>query len=639
MAQPSVACFFNTRKRAAVEDSKIQQARKVLVLDSTQTKSVCKNGVALEGETDIDKQDSMISSNDFVSFKQVKNAQEETKILTNKVVTNTVLKNEKQARKVLNATRKNKIKGDHKSRDIQELFSKLNKSDSISLNTQTTDMTLSSNESPEDSSYITPPSTPQKTNALDRMKLLEGPSLKEIKNRMKRSTRLNELRASLLKFQESDKKLTEIEDKTSTIGESPKLKEFKTIEIEVHTSPQKIFSPEKAYLSPKKSTTGVRKNLLNFLSPTKTSCLPLYSQSNELVQEPSKPALTLPFKYRFLAEMFRAVDTVSQILFNRKETITLRKLKPAVEEMLKRNLLEKHLAQIKSIYPDAYSFSQEKLKVFGAGLKSEQWELVLKPNFSENDHMTSELLLERRRKLYNILLDKVKGYHNEFLISLDTPINIPKDHVTRWHPEFDIEKVPDIELAVLPQPPAEDKLTTGAEVLERARVLFSCNARMEQALRKLKETKETNTTLTEEKPKFIPESVLKGIPKALLEKVRERQAAKALVTMTRSSDKEKEIQLYARLPELARLTRNVFVSEKKSVLPLEGLVEKLEKCYKGNLSRTEMEEHLRKIAHETPKWLVFHSIRNGVYVKLTKDTDLSMVVNKLESAYKLKNES
>lgn len=201
-----------------------------------------------------------------------------------------------------------------------------------------------------------------------------------------------------------------------------------------------MFSPEKAYLSPRKEGSGVRRNLLNLMSPTKNA-VPITSPSKELLSETTKPALTLPFKYRFLAEMFRAVDTVIQILYNRKETITFRKLKPAVEEILKRNLLEKHLAQIKTVFPEAFSFAQEKLKVFGNGMRAERWELVLHPVVNSDGNMTSDLLLQRRRKLFNVLLDKVKEYHHEFLMSLDTPINIPKDKVTRWHPEFDIEKV------------------------------------------------------------------------------------------------------------------------------------------------------------------------------------------------------
>lgn len=228
------------------------------------------------------------------------------------------------------------------------------------------------------------------------------------------------------------------------------------------------------------------------------------------MEKTSKPALTLPYKYRYLAEIFRCIDTVSQILYNRKESITFRKLKPAVEEMLKRNLLEKHLGQIKHIYPNAFEYSQEKLKVFGTGMKQEQWELVLKPIIEDTDHFNAEMLLDRRRRLFQKLLERTKNYHHEFLSALDPPLLVSREKITRWHPEFDIEMVPDIEVSDLPQPPHEHKFTAGKDVLEKAIQMFNCNARMEQALQKLKEKKEKEMPAEAEEKTIVTESVLKG---------------------------------------------------------------------------------------------------------------------------------
>lgn len=351
---------------------------------------------------------------------------------------------------------------------------------------------------------------------------------------------------------------------------------------------------------------------------------------------PAKASLTLPYKYRSLAEIFRSIDTVCQILFNRKEIITFRKLKPAVEEMLKKNLTEKHLAQIKALYEEAYEFSQAKLKVFGTGNKQEQWELVVKPKIDQ-ETITSDMLLDRRRKLYNILINKLKDYHAEFLQTLEPPIEVPKDQITRWHPEFDIERVPDVELAVLPQPPDEIKLTTGKEVLEKAKQLFHCNTRMEEALARLEKRKAESAQTEEEKP-LQPQSVLKGIPKALLEKVRQKQAAKTLMSLTRSEDKEKEIQIYERLPELARVTRNIFVAEKKSVLLLNTVIDKLENSFRSFLTREEMQHHLEIIGKEAPGWLLFHEIRNSTYLKLSKNADVSLVIDRLNKVAKKKAE-
>jgi len=55
----------------------------------------------------------------------------------------------------------------------------------------------------------------------------------------------------------------------------------------------------------------------------------------------------------------------------------------------------------------------------------------------------------------------VKNEHEKFLLSLETPrlMNIPKEKLVRWHPEFDVESCKKIEQAILPQPPYVEKST------------------------------------------------------------------------------------------------------------------------------------------------------------------------------------
>ena len=57
-------------------------------------------------------------------------------------------------------------------------------------------------------------------------------------------------------------------------------------------------------------------------------------------------------------------------------------------------------------------------------------------------------------------------------------MEVPEDQLTRWHPRFNVDGVPDIEPAELPQPPAVEKLTTAQEVLARARSLMSPRVRL-----------------------------------------------------------------------------------------------------------------------------------------------------------------
>ena len=79
--------------------------------------------------------------------------------------------------------------------------------------------------------------------------------------------------------------------------------------------------------------------------------------------------------------------------------------------------------------------------------------------------MKPSLLLERRRRFYNNLLELVKTHHEEFLQSLDPPIVISRESLTRWHPEFAIDQVPDIPASALPQPPNLEKCCSAKDVL------------------------------------------------------------------------------------------------------------------------------------------------------------------------------
>ena len=56
---------------------------------------------------------------------------------------------------------------------------------------------------------------------------------------------------------------------------------------------------------------------------------------------------------------------------------------------------------------------------------------------------------------------------------------VPEDQLTRWHPRFNVDEVPDIEPAELPQPPTTEKLATAQDVLARARSLMSPRVRLD----------------------------------------------------------------------------------------------------------------------------------------------------------------
>ncbi|OWR43144.1 DNA replication factor Cdt1 [Danaus plexippus plexippus] len=480
-------------------------------------------------------------------------------------------------------------------------------------------------------------------------------SLKLEKNyvwRLAGSSRLSELRATAERLSKGIQELKESSDKKN-------LKEFKSINVDVPQSPSKKSLNRHEFLSPTKQDS-VSSQQIPLLSPRKVFVSPIKSPSKvpAYIRHASLAApsnLQLPHHYRFLAELFRGMETVVALLYNRNEKITFNKLKPSIQEMLKRSFCEKHLAQIKYLVPDFYNFEVQKIKSFTSTNHKETFELIISPNFPNDIKiMNPSVLLERRRYFYNTLLQLVKKHHAQFLSTLDPPIEIPDNKLVRWHPEFELEKIPDIDGAKLPELPNTEKFSSAQDVLAKARELFKCNTKMERALEKLAQAKARGLTEQEKAVTGLNESpkknvstqisqpstsgiqilnpALRNLPAALLEKVKAKQAAKAFEAMTRSSETEHKYLIYTRLPDLARTLRNIFVTERKNVLALNIVLSKLDSSFKSNVSANELQKDIKLLTEEVPDWIKLHEIRNATYLKLDKNTDLKIITSKLEAA-------
>lgn len=358
----------------------------------------------------------------------------------------------------------------------------------------------------------------------------------------------------------------------------------------------------------------------------------------------SHSSLPLPYQYRFVGELFRSMETIVGMLYSRNEKITFTKLQPSIQEMLKRRFTLKHLAQIKHLVPDFYNYSVEKVRNFTASCQKETYELVISPNLpNEIKTMNLSVLLERRRYFFNTLLQMVKKHHALFLSTLDPPMEIPEDKLVRWHPEFDIEKLPEIPCAKLPEMPNAETITSAQDVLAKARELFKCNPKMGKALEKLTAAKvneqtekpvsdnipSTSTKETSQNPPTFLNPAFKGLPTSLLEKVKAKQAAKALQSMMKTTEKEQQFYIYSGLPDLAKTIRNVFVSERKNVLALNIVLSKLDCSYKT--SATDLQRDIKLLTEKVPDWIKLHEIRNTTYLKIDKNRDLKEIISQLEA--------
>ncbi|KAK2914239.1 hypothetical protein Q8A67_002638 [Cirrhinus molitorella] len=378
--------------------------------------------------------------------------------------------------------------------------------------------------------------------------------------------------------------------------------------------------------------------------PEEREKLPAYQRYHTLAQD-VQPGLTLPFQYKVLAEMFRSTDTIVGMLFNRSETVTFAKVKQGVQDMMRKRFEESHLGQIKAVYPSAYTFRQEKnIPSFSATAKRSSYQLTVEPVIDEEFNgtrpvLSASRLLERRHIFHQNLVEIVKGHHKVFLASLNPPIVVPDDKLTRWHPRFNVDEVPNIKPSDLPQPPQTEKLTSAQEVLDKARALMT--PKMEKALAnmalKTAETACAKEPETSEKPAVTlteTPSALKGVSQSLLERIRAKEAQKLHAAMTRNPQQEERLSMMSRLPELARILRNVFVAEKKPALIMELACNRMIASYRSPLSSDEMEKHLRLLAELTPAWLTVHPIRKDMYLKLNKTVDLNIVLDKLNQKMK-----
>ncbi|XP_036296777.2 DNA replication factor Cdt1 isoform X1 [Pipistrellus kuhlii] len=364
---------------------------------------------------------------------------------------------------------------------------------------------------------------------------------------------------------------------------------------------------------------------------------PAYQRFHALAQ-PGPPGLVLPYKYQVLAEMFRSMDTIVSMLYNRSETVTFAKVKQGVQDMMRKRFEERNVGQIKTVYPASYRFRQERnIPTFKDNVKRSDYQLTIEPLLDQEvgnmaPQLTASRLLQRRQVFGQNLVERVREHHRVFLASLNPPMVVPEDRLTRWHPRFNVDEVPDIEPAELPQPPTTETLATAQEVLARARSLMS--PRMEKALNDLAlrtavPSSPVSSPVLPATPPATPSALLKGVSQDLLERIRAKEVQKQLAQMTRCPEQEQRLQRLERLPELARVLRSVFVSERKPALTMEVACARMVGSYRVAMSPGEMEKHVQLLSELLPGWLSLHRIRTDTYVKLDKAADLAGVTAQL----------
>ncbi|GIY92737.1 DNA replication factor Cdt1, partial [Caerostris extrusa] len=427
---------------------------------------------------------------------------------------------------------------------------------------------------------------------------------------------INQTRAKLL----SSTRLDDLKKSLASFNEKAfKIKEFQA-------NPYKITSVA--------SSSRVNLKASPAKSNLKASPVKHAYEKFSYLAEPESTTLTLPIKYRVLCEMFRSMDTVASILYNRKEEITFEKVREGVQKMMKRNFGKNHLGQIVTIYPSAYTLTLKKcLKKTSTG----EYKLVISPMISENEDrkdsafvpMHGQCLINRRKEFNNSILKLVKKYHQEFLTKINFG-TVLEDQLKHWHPKFALDSVPDVQIAKIPEPP-ESKISTAKDVLKIIKGSTIKSSKIEDALQKVANKSAGDDNITANIAKTdTKKSALKGICSDLLEKIRARESARCLEIMSRSPDETKKKAMLERLPRIIDILWHYFTSERKGAISIDTVVEKIIYSLNSLTMADEVKEHLKLITETFPGWLTFIEIPKGVYLRIDKKRNITEMLANFE---------
>ena len=100
--------------------------------------------------------------------------------------------------------------------------------------------------------------------------------------------------------------------------------------------------------------------------------------------------------------------------------------------------------------------------------------------------------------------------------------------------------------------------------------------------------------------------------------------------MTMNTEEINRQAMSKMLPEMARIINSVYVTEKKSVLPLKSLIERIQYSHKGVMSMSSIEEHVKLLRSVYPQWLEILNRGAIDYVKVDRKIDSNLVYQKLE---------
>ncbi|KAJ2454440.1 hypothetical protein EV183_001566 [Coemansia sp. RSA 2336] len=318
----------------------------------------------------------------------------------------------------------------------------------------------------------------------------------------------------------------------------------------------------------------------------------------------------MPREFRKLEELFQALEHTVMFGGANSKGVVYHRIRQAVESMAQRTFGWRELGQILAVYPESYSYKPFATTHNGRSVQS----VILTPVARG---MTLALEMESRRDLFKQRLTKlVSNAHTDFLLKRGYSQD-ELSGISGWHPSFDIETTPTITPLALPPTALGDLQASGTvaafdreklkhllgsshKTSKPADVSASKSSSDESKIAVLSLPTPSDSPLlqaSETKPKERPTSSAA----TLLERIRAKQRAKELATKPKPIPVTTQ-SMYSRLPAILSSLSFIYYSERKHVLPLTYVVDKV--CESQNLDKSEATCHLVSLAEFVPEWCV-----------------------------------
>lgn len=341
-----------------------------------------------------------------------------------------------------------------------------------------------------------------------------------------------------------------------------------------------------------------------------------------------KPLFAIPSQFQILEKLLYALDTICTLSFGRgEESVIFQKVLKSIENIVGRSIKIEHVKKINFLLPGAYKLNER--AIIWLGRRVQSWEISISSHLIRDDSsisisfkndskidfndsvatiesmgksLSQKELVHRREQLHRSIIEYIKPFHQDFLRL--NGIVIPDEVLLKsWHPKFNVESIPDMELKIIKRGEMEGN-------------------------QKERESKREGDTI--KSGNFIEKSdnSRRESSSSVLERIKEKEMKNDIIRMTGINDEYKKVQNQRDLLKFAEAILFLFSSMGKTSLPLREIYAKL--SGRIIISIEEMEEKIAKLANKCSEWISIEMIGLSKFIRIKKSVSMMMIREKVQ---------